>query len=156
MALQAIRREPLCPVVGRLRFSKIIHVTAHTLGRQALPIERTDRAYLVTGIAIDRSVRPNQRKAVLVLVDVVDGHLPSGVAMTEIALRGVFAPMYVGVAVLALIANLRENKIGVAVLTTHALVHPPERETSLAVIELKNVAKWLPTLRSVAILAGDF
>jgi hypothetical protein len=146
----------LCPVVGRLRFSKIIQVTAHTLGRQALPVERTDRAYLVTGIAIDRSVRPNQGKAILVLVDVVDGHLPSGVAMTKIALRGVFAPMDVGVAVLALMANLRENEVGVAVLTTHALVHPPQRETSLSVIELKNVAKWLPTKGCVAILAGDF
>ena len=155
VALQAIRREPLCPVVGRLRFSKIIHMTAHTLGRQALPIKWTDRAYFVTGIAFDRRMRPYQGKAVLVLVDVVDRNLPTGVSMTQIALRGVFSPVDIGVAVLTLIADLAEDKISVAVLAAHTLVHPSQRKTGLAVIELKHVAEGLPTLRCVAILAGD-
>jgi len=100
-------------------------------------------------------VRPNQGKAVLVFADVVDGHLPPAVPMTQIALCGVFSPVDIGVAVLALISNVGENQVGVAVLTAHAFVHPPQRETSLAVIELKHVAEWLPTLGCMAILAGD-
>src|SRR5258707_13114 len=89
VALQAIRGKPLCLVVGRFCPSKVVQVTTHALGRQALAIKGTDRAYLVTGITVDRRMRPDQREAVLMLIDVVDRHLPSGVAMAEIALGAI-------------------------------------------------------------------
>jgi hypothetical protein len=123
-----------------ISFSEIIQVTAHTLGRQALAIERTHRAYLVTGIAVDRRVRPDQRESVLMLIDVVDRHLPSGVAMAEITLGAVLSAMDIRVAVLTLISDLGERQIAVAILATKTLVHPTQREASLPVIELQNVA----------------
>ncbi len=154
VALQAIRGKTLCLVVGRFCLSKVVQMTTHALGRQALAIKGTDRTYLVTGITVDRRVRPDQREAVLMLIDVVDRDLPSGVAMTEIALGGVLSAMDIRVAVLALIADFREHEVAVAILATNALVHPPEGETGLAMFELQNVTKRLPPLRGMAILAG--
>jgi len=136
VALQAIRGKPLCLVVGRFCPSKVVQVTTHALGRQALAIKGTDRAYLVTGITVDRRMRPDQREAVLMLIDVVDRHLPSGVAMAEIALGAILSAMDIRVAVLTLIADFGEHEVAVAILATNALVHPAQRETSLAMIEL--------------------
>jgi hypothetical protein len=136
VALQAVRGKPLCLVVGRFRLSKVVQVTTHTLGRQALAIKGTDRAYLVTGITVDGRMRPDQREAVLMLVDVVDRHLPSGVTMAKIALGGILATMDIRVTVLALMAGFSEHQVTVAVLATNTLVHPTQRETSFAMIEL--------------------
>jgi hypothetical protein len=99
-------------------------------------------------------MRPDQREAVLMLIDVVDRDLPSGVAMAEIALGGVLSAVDIRVAVLTLIAYFREHQVTVAILATNALVHPAQREASLPMIELQNVTKGFPTLRGMAVLAG--
>jgi hypothetical protein len=87
---------------------EIVHVATRALGRQSLPIERTHRPHFVAGIAIHHRVRPNQREAILVLINVVNGDLPPGIAMACIALRRIFASMNIRVAVLALVDRLRE------------------------------------------------
>ncbi len=129
-------------------------MTTYAFGRQALAIKWTDCTYLVTGITVHCRMRPNQREAVLMLIDVVDRDLPSDVAMAEIALGGILSAVDIRVAVLTLIADFREHEVTVAILATNALVHSTQRETGLAMFELQNVTKRLPTLRSMAILAG--
>jgi hypothetical protein len=81
-------------------------------------------------------MRPDQREAVLMLIDVVDRNLPSGVAMAEIALGAVLSAMDIRVAVLTLIADSREHEVTVAILATNALVHPTQSEASLPMFEL--------------------
>jgi hypothetical protein len=110
----------------------------------------------VTGITVDRRVRPDKREAVLMLIDVVDRHLPSGVPMADVTLRRVLSAMNVRVTILALISNFGEYQVGVAVLATNALMHPTQSEAGRPMIELQNVAKGFPTLGSMAILARDF
>jgi hypothetical protein len=89
------------------------------------------------------------------LIDVVDRHLPSGVAMTEITLRGIFPPVDIGVTVLTLIARFGEYQVCVTILTANALVHSTQSKAGLPVVELENVPKRFPTLRGMAILAGS-
>lgn len=144
----------MCLVIRGFRFPKVIHVATDTLGRQALTIKGPDRAYLVAGITVNRRMRPDEREAVLMLIDVVDRHLPSGVAVAQITLGSIFSPMDIRVAVLTLISDFGEHQVGMTILTTNALVHPTQSEASLAMIELKNATKRFPTLRSMAILAG--
>jgi hypothetical protein len=156
MALQAIRGETLCLMVRRFGLSKIVQVATHALGGQSLAIKRSYRADPVTGITVHCRVRPDQREPVLVLIDVVDRYLPPRVTMAQVTLRAIFSPVNVGVAVLALIAGLGKYQVAMAILTTYAFVHPAQGKSRLAVIELKNRAKWLPTLGGMAIFAGYF
>jgi len=119
VALEAVRREPLCLMIRRFGFPIVIEMTAATLGREPLPVERSHGPYFVTGVAVDGRVRPNQRKPVHVLVDVVGGYLPASVSMTHVALRSVLAAVNIGMAVLALLAYIREHWIRMALLTVH-------------------------------------
>jgi hypothetical protein len=146
VALEAICRETLCLVIGRFCLSKVVQMATHALSRQALPIKWPHGANSVTGIAVDRGVRPDQRESVLMLIDVVDRHLPAGVAVAQIALSGILAAMNVGVAVLALITDPGEHEISVAVLTTNTLVHATQRKARFAMIKFENVAKRFPPL----------
>jgi hypothetical protein len=88
-------------------------------------------------------------------VDVVNRDLPPGIAMAQIALRSVFAPVDIGVAVLALPPHVREHQVGVTVLATDLYVQTAQRESRLAVIKLRNRADRRPPLRGVAVLARD-
>lgn len=88
-------------MVRRLRCAVHVLVTAHTRGRKAETIELPDGSYFVTSVTIHGCVRTDQWKAILVLIDVVDGYLPAIRVMAECTLRAVLATMYIRVAVLA-------------------------------------------------------
>ncbi len=155
VAFETVGRKTLGLVIGRFGFPVIVHVTAVAFGRQPLPVERSHRPHLVAGVTVDSGMCADQRKAVLMLIDVVNGDLPSGIAMAHVALRTVFAAMNVGVTVLALFAYIREDQVGVAIRTTHLDVHPAQREAGLLVLKLRNSANRLPALWRVAVLAGN-
>jgi hypothetical protein len=97
----------------------------------------------------------DEREAVLVLIDVVDRNLPAGIAMADVALRAVFAPVNVGMAILALLAYIREYKISVTVCAPHFDVHAAQGEARLFVFKLRDGANRFPALGRVAILAGN-
>lgn len=63
--------------------------------------------------------------------------------------------MNVGVAVSTALAHVFENQIGVALGTSHLLVHAAQRVTSVVVIELGIRADRLPASVSVAFLTRD-
>ena len=155
VTFQTLRRKSLRHMVRIPRLLEIIHVAARALGRQSLPVERAHRSHLVAGIAIHHRVRPNQREAILVLVDVVDRDLPPCIAMAQVALRAVLAPMNIRVAVLALVASLREHQVGVTIRAADLRMQPAQRESRLTMIELGHRPDRLPALRSVAVLARD-
>ena len=123
-------------MVGGFCFLEIVHVATGALGRQPLPVERTYRPHLVAGIAIHHRVRPNQREAILMLIDfVANGNLPPGIPMACIALRSIFASMNIGVAVLALVDRLREYEIAVTIHAADFRVHPAQRKSRLAMLK---------------------
>lgn len=155
MALQTLRRKSLRNVIRILRLLEIIHVAARALCRQPLPVGRAHRPDLVARIAIHHRVRPNQREAVLVLIDVVDGDLPPGIAVARVALRGVPTPVDIGVAILALVVRLGKDQVSVAIRAADFRVQPAQRKSCLAVIKLGNRSNRRPSLRRVAILARD-
>lgn len=130
-------------------------MTTGALGREPLPVEWADRPYLMTGIAIHHRVRSDERKAILVLVNVVDRHLPAGIAVAKITLSPVFAAMNVGVTILALFAGVGEDQILVAVAAAYLGVQAAQCESCLAMVELRNRPDRDPPLGGVAVLAGN-
>jgi len=76
-------------------------MAADTLGRKAEAIELPDGSYFVTSVTIHGRVSSDQRKAILVLIDVVGGNLPAIRVMAEFTLRTVLATMQISVTVLA-------------------------------------------------------
>src|SRR5436853_7418076 len=88
----------------------------------------------MTGVAIHGSVRTEQGKAVLVLVDIVDRNLPASNSVAQVTLSSVFPAVDVGVTILAGVANLGEKPLDVAFLARHLRFHATEREAGLMVI----------------------
>jgi len=142
-------------MVGGFCSLEIVHVTARAFGRESLPVGRAHRPDLVARIAIHHGVRPDQREAILMFIDVVDGYLPPGVAVARVALRGVPAPMDIRVAVLALVVRLGEDQVGMTIRAADFRVQSAQRKACLAVIKLGNRSNRRPSLRRVAILARD-
>lgn len=93
-----------------------LEMAAHTLRRQCLPVELSDGPRFVARVTIHNRVRADEREAILMLVDVVHRHHPAVDVVTQIALRTIFASMNVGMAVLALLAGVCEDRVDVAFL----------------------------------------
>jgi len=60
----------------------------------------------MTGIAVNGGVSARQREAVVVLLDIFDGNLPSPNRMALLAVSSQLAPMNIRVAVLATLAGV--------------------------------------------------
>jgi hypothetical protein len=65
----------------------------------------------------------DERKAVLMLIDRVNRDLPAVYPMAKIALGSVSAAMNIDVAVLTLLAGVRQNRIHMAALARRVHVH---------------------------------
>ena len=130
-------------------------MAADTIGRQSLAVELPDAPALVTGVAIHGSVRTDQGKTVLVLVDIVDRNLPARNSVAQVALSSVFPAVDVGVTILAGVANLGENPLDVAFLARHLRVHATEREAGLLVIKFGIAANGHPCICGVTVLTGQ-
>jgi len=106
-------------MVRIIRLAEDIHVATHAFRGKAKAIELPDRADFVAGIAIDHGMGANQREAILVLIDVVNGDLPAIRVVAEFAFRAVLAAMKIRVTVLTLIRGIAELQVGVAVDAVH-------------------------------------
>ena len=116
MAFTTIHRKALRPVIGAFCRVVCLQMAAHTFGGQSLPIKLPDGAGFMARVAIHNGVRADQRKAILVFVDIVHRHFPAIDVMAQVALRAVAAPVDIGMAVLALLACVCEDGIDVALL----------------------------------------
>ena len=97
----------------------------------------------------------DERKAILMLIDGVNGHLPSGDLVAELALRAISAAVNVGMAVLTIGADVCENRVDVTSLAAHAAVQTEQRKTGLGVIEIGLFTNRSPLRNRVALSAGD-
>lgn len=119
-------------------------------------IELADSADLVARITVHCGVSADQGKAVLMLIDVVNGYLPTVGVVTKLALGAVLAAVKIGVAILAFLRSVAKDKSLMAIGALHFCVAAAQRKFSLRVGELEFRAERLPTLRSMAILARQF
>lgn len=90
------------------------------------------------------------------LVDIVNRDLPAIHPVTQVALNAVLAAMQVGVAVLALLSDVSEQGIDVALLAGHLGMHASQGIGGLVVIKLRVLADRHPCRRGVAVLARSF
>lgn len=148
----AVRRVSHGQVIRILGPAKCGHVTTDALRGESLAVELPDRSHFVAGVTIDGGVGADQRKTVLMFVDVVNGNLPSGIAMAHVALGAVLAAMDVSVTILALAAHVGKNPVQVAAGAGHLAVQASQRKPGLAVIKLGNSTDRFPGLGTMTIL----
>ena len=110
---------------------------------------------LVARFAGERGVRTNQRKAVLVLLYVLDGNLPSLYRVACLALGPHLSAMDIGVAVSAFLSNISEYKFYVTLRACDFGMHPAQRVGCFAVVEIRHSPDRLPTNAGMAGLAGE-
>lgn len=123
------------------------------LCRQAL--ELAHGGALVTRVAIDRGMRANQRKAVQVLIDLLNGNMPALYGMALFAIGAHLPLVNVGVAVGALRTDIREHHFGVALRASHAFMQPAQGIFGGVMVEFRDGADGLPAADSVAILTRN-
>lgn len=130
-------------------------MTTYALRREPESIELTNGTDLMTGVTVNCGVGANEREAILMLIDVVNGNLPAVAVVAEFALGSILPAMKICVAVLALIRGTCEVEVGMAVATRHGCVAPPQREPCLGMIELDLAGEHLPILLGVTSLARN-
>ena len=154
VALLARSRECGHADVGRILYAlEIRHVTGQAVRGHGL--ELTVGRVLVAGIAIHGSVCAGQRKAVVMILDLLDGDVPPAHGVALRAIRTQLALVNIRVAILALVAYIIKYELDVACRAGHAHVHAAQRILGLIVIEFRNCANGLPTLGRMAVGAGD-
>ena len=90
----------------------------------------------VTRIALNRRVRPDQWKAVLVLLDRVEGNTPAFHRVALIAGGPELPPVNIGVAVCASRPDIAEHQAGVALHAAEVRVTASQREVRFVVVKL--------------------
>ena len=119
------------------------------------PLELTHGGALVTGVAIHGGMRAYQRKAIQMLVDLLNRDVPAFYRMALFAIGSHLPLVNVGVAVGALRTDIRENHFGVALRASHAFVQPAQGIFGGVVVEFRDGADGLPAADSVAILTRN-
>ena len=118
-------------------------------------LELAVRRVLMAGIAIDGCMRAGEREAIVVLLNFFDRYSPAANGMTLLAIRTELAFVNVGVAILAALADVAENRFDMALGASHIAVHAAQRITGLIVIEFRDSANRLPAFGGVTVLARD-
>ncbi len=123
------------------------------IGREAQ--ELADRQVGVASVTFDRSVRSEQRKAVLVILHLLRGDIPALNRVTLRAVRAHLAAVNIGVAIRAIFADVREHRFDVALDAVHFFVQAAQRVFRFVVIEFRRGADGAPARGSMATFAGD-
>ena len=153
VALLALRGEIQRHVARAACLLEILEVATDAIGRE--PQELPHRCALVTIVALQCGVCPDQRKPVLMVLDLADADPPTLHRMALIASRAKLPAVNVGVAIRALHPDVRKNQIRVALPAADFLVHTPQRILRLVVIKLGHVADRFPARKRVAVLTRD-
>jgi hypothetical protein len=112
----------------------------------------TDSGAFVALLAGHSRVRTEKRKAILVILGLLSGNLPTKNAMALRTVRAHLAAVNVSVTILAVFPNVGKHRFDVALRALHFFVHSAERIFRLVVIELWNRTNGAPPSRGVAIL----
>ena len=100
-------------------------------------------------------MRADERKPILVILNVSVGDLPALHGMATFAISAELATMDVGVAIGAMGTYILEDESRVALGAAYVLVHSPQWIAGVVVIELGDGADRLPTRKRVTVLTRD-
>ena len=131
-------------MVRRCSLFEVPSMTADAFRREPETVELSHGPHLVTRIAIHHSVCADQRKPILVLIDVVDRDLPAVGVVAQLAFSPVLPPMKVRVAVLTLVWSVGEFEVGMAVAAGDGSMATAKGESRLCMIKLDPVRNHLP------------
>ena len=139
-------------VVGLLPVGQMARLTVR---RET--VENSRRRLLVARFALHRRVRTEQREAIQVILNLLNSNVPSLNRMALFTILPQLMPVnvFVRMAVHAILADVGEHRLYVALYTLNFLVHAPQRISGLVVIELGYRANGTPGCSSVAVLARN-
>ena len=106
-------------------------------------------------IALQDGMRAEQRESVEVLLNRLDRDLPSEDSMALGAVLAELSAMNVGVTIGAVLANVGENRLGMASRAGYFFVHAAKRVARGVVVEFGNGANGDPAGVGVAIFTGN-
>lgn len=106
-------------------------------------------------IAVHRRVRSSERKAIVVLLDLLHADLPSLHGMALLAVRSQLPAVNIRVAILATLPDIAEHGFYVALHARNRLMHAAQWISRLVMIEFRNSADRRPSIRGVTILARN-
>jgi len=109
----------------------------------------------VAVFALHAGVSSQQWKTILVIFHLLDGDIPALNSVALCAIGAHFSLVDVGVAVLAILANVREDRLDVALTALHFFMHSAKRILGLVVIELRHGADGTPARSVVAVLTRN-
>lgn len=109
----------------------------------------------MAGIALERGVSTNQRKAVLVILHGTDGDIPSLHCMAALATGTHLPAMDIGMAVGAAGPGIGKDRLGMTAHARHILVPADQGITGAIMVKLGHRPYRFPADRGVAVLAGN-
>ena len=109
----------------------------------------------MAGFAVNRRVRPYQRKSILVISNCRYRNVPAFDRVARCAARSELPPVNVRMAIRAFLAHIREHELHMALRALHFFVHSAQGIAGLVVVKLGNTADRPPTQGCVAVFAGD-
>src|ERR1700731_1621967 len=118
-------------------------------------LELTHCRALVAVLALHRGVSAEQREAILVIFDLLNGIIPTENGVALCAVRAHFPLVNIGVAILTIFAYVREYRFYVALRALNFLMHAAERISCFIVIKFRDGADGAPASSGVAVLAGN-
>ena len=116
------------------RRQEVLLVARVASSRQPHKLAR--RSVLVALIALHQGMGAHQGEAILVVLDILDRHLPALDRVAALAVGSELAPMNVRVTIRALGAYLLEHHVRVALRACNLGMHSAQRVARLVVIEL--------------------
>ena len=96
-----------------------------------------------------------EREAVLVILDLLNGNLPAEHRVTLGTIRSHLPPMDIGVAIGATLAYIRKNGFHVTLRAWHFFMHAAQGIVCFIVIELGDGSNGAPARGDVTVFARD-
>jgi hypothetical protein len=134
-------------------FLKIRQVTRIASRRQSQIL--ANRRALVAIIALHRGVRAQQRKTILVVLQLLNRDIPSLHRMALRAVRTHLAPVDVIVAILAVLAYVGEHRFDVALRAFHFFMHPAQGIAGFAVVKFGDGTDGTPFRGGVTVFTRN-
>src|SRR5467141_5200183 len=128
-------------------------MAGNAFGRKTL--ELTNRRALVAVLALHGGVSAEKRKAILVILNFLNGIVPTENRVALRAVRAHFPLVNIGVAILTILAHVCEYWFYVALRALNFFVHASQRIPRSVVIKFRDGANGAPASRGVAVLAGN-
>jgi hypothetical protein len=154
VAALAIRGREGGPCAGVRRISgvlPILEVAGVALRGKA--VENSGGELRVALIALKGRVRAEKRKAILVILHLLNIDTPAFNGVTLGAVWAHLAAMNIRVAIRAIFADICEHRFDVALGAVHFFVHAAEGILGFVVVKLRNSANGAPSCSGVAIFA---